>query len=300
MAHTTPQTGEPGNPYEGTAWFTWTAPASGPATFTTAAGPADIPLDVYTGSQLATLTWVAMSQYDSARRGYVATFDAVAGTTYRIRTKGAVVGTQQLTWNRPAGESELPVAEMAYPDPGALVRGVAFLDATVFDRRGIERVDFLAGGTVIAAGSIGYGHASGYWDTRERPDGPVDVTARAVDRWGNAATSQPVRVVVDNTAPRTAIATGPTGTVTSRTARFTFSAGETAAAWSCRLDRYAWRPCAAAVTISKLSDGPHALEVRAEDLAGNIDFTPARRLWSVSGGEAQPAGAPVLAAARVR
>ena len=95
-------------------------------------------------------------------------------------------------------------------------------------------------------------------------------------------------VVVDNTAPQTQILSGPSAATASRSAKFTFSAGEPVKEWWCRLDQYAWLPCGSSLTVTKLSDGLHKLEVRAKDFAGNLDVTPARWVWSVTGAEAQP------------
>jgi hypothetical protein len=47
--------------------------------------------------------------------------------------------------------------------------------------------------------------------------------------------------------------------------------------FECRLDSVdpaAWKPCSSPATFSGLSDGPHKIEVRSTDAAGNVDPTP--------------------------
>ena len=48
-----------------------------------------------------------------------------------------------------------------------------------------------------------------------------------------------------------------------------------------RARRCAWEPCTSPRTWSGLADSDHAVEVRAIDMAGNADLTPARRAWRV-------------------
>lgn len=102
---TTGATAEPAEPaHDGDAaghsvWFTWTAPADGPVTFSTCGSDHDTVLAVYTGSALGGLTRVAADDDTcelGARTGVVAT----AGTTYRIAVDGfhGAAGAATLTW----------------------------------------------------------------------------------------------------------------------------------------------------------------------------------------------------------
>ncbi len=85
----------------------------------------------------------------------------------------------------------------------------------------------------------------------------------------------------DTRPPATTIESGPSGTVLSTTAAFTFSSNEAAATFECSLDDAAFSPCASPKTYSSLSVGAHTLKARAKDAAGNVDATPAARSWTV-------------------
>lgn len=85
---------------------------------------------------------------------------------------------------------------------------------------------------------------------------------------------------VDTVAPATTI---DTRDVTGRHARFTFTetAGESA---SCRLTGTgagAWEECTSPVSYTDLAPGSYRFEVRATDLAGNTQPTPASHAWVV-------------------
>jgi hypothetical protein len=292
MAHATEQPGEPDTHASGTTWFSWTAPASGPVTLSTVGSEYAIGIDAYTGSQLTGLTWVLGTEY--ADGGYTGTFQATAGTSYRIRIRGAVLGQSQLTWNQTPTETEAPVADILWPLAGAYVRERASITARAFDRREVSRVDFYAGTTKVGSyGPPGYGQATVSVDTRTLPDGPTRLTAVAVDSFRNVgAPSPPVEVIVDNTAPQTTITAGPPASTTSRSASFSFAASEPVVERLCRLDHEAWFACAETLTIEQLADGPHTLDVRTKDRAGNLDLTHASRTWTVLGTEPEPSPEP--------
>jgi hypothetical protein len=89
----------------------------------------------------------------------------------------------------------------------------------------------------------------------------------------------------DQDAPQTSITRTqlPDGSVL-----FRFSSDETAT-FSCSLDGAGWQPCAASTTYSTLEPGWHTLEVRATDLDGNTDPTPAQTSWKTTGQDGSPA-----------
>ncbi|HET9450298.1 MAG TPA: hypothetical protein VFO83_05425, partial [Aggregicoccus sp.] len=73
---------------------------------------------------------------------------------------------------------------------------------------------------------------------------------------------------------------GPTGTVASPSARFTFSSNVGDATFECSLDGAAFAPCTSPADYAQLADGAHTFRVRAL-LTGAADQTPATRSWSV-------------------
>jgi hypothetical protein len=87
----------------------------------------------------------------------------------------------------------------------------------------------------------------------------------------------------DTTAPDTALTAGPSGTTAERAATVTYSSPEPGVTFECALDGGPFAPCpVAGRTWTDLAVGHHVVEVRARDLAGNRDQTPARREWDIT------------------
>lgn len=72
---------------------------------------------------------------------------------------------------------------------------------------------------------------------------------------------------------------GPSGTTTDATPTFTFASSEPGT-FECRADDAPFAPCDSPWTV-QLADGPHTVQVRALDEAGNADPTPATRTFTV-------------------
>ncbi|MFZ5443974.1 MAG: Ig-like domain-containing protein, partial [Myxococcota bacterium] len=139
-------------------------------------------------------------------------------------------------------------------------------------------IDGVAVGTTTASGSGAWSFTPG----TALAGGSHTVRATATDAAGNTSpTSNTNTFTVDATAPETTIASGPTGTVSSTTASFTFTSDDPAATFECSLDGAAYAACPASHSLSGLADGSHTLSVRARDGAGNVDPTPATRTWTV-------------------
>ncbi len=85
----------------------------------------------------------------------------------------------------------------------------------------------------------------------------------------------------DTSPPQTSIDSGPSGTVGSTSATFTFSSDEAGSSFECRLDAGSWESCTSPNTSSGLGTGAHTFAVRATDAAGNTDATPASRTWTI-------------------
>ena len=154
-------------------WYRWTAPASGPVNFNTGpgegGGPAsnfDTVLAVYTGSSVGALTPIIKN--DDVNPGVVrtstVTFNAVAGTTYRIAVDGwksssgfVPDGTIWLNW----GQSNVAPTTVQFSTSAFSVsEGAA--TATVNVTR--------AGGTNVAF-SLGYSVLPGTADTGDYTSG---------------------------------------------------------------------------------------------------------------------------------
>jgi peptidoglycan/xylan/chitin deacetylase (PgdA/CDA1 family) len=125
-------------------------------------------------------------------------------------------------------------------------------------------------------------------------DGPHTFQARARNGSG-VVDSSPAgwTWAVDGTAPDTSITGGPTGTVTSTSAAFSF-AGTEPGSFECRLDAGAWGACTSPKSYSGIATGSHSFAVRAKDAAGNVDSTPAERTWTVEAQTPDPASSTVV------
>ena len=86
---------------------------------------------------------------------------------------------------------------------------------------------------------------------------------------------------VDLTPPNTTIVTGPSGLVPVASASFTFTASEPDATFACSLDGAPFGPCTSPYTAPGLAQGAHGFAVRATDVAGHLDPSPATRTWTV-------------------
>lgn len=148
------------------------------------------------------------------------------------------------------------------------------------------------------------------WDTIAVSDGGHTLTATATDRAGNRVSATRV-VVVDNTPPRTRILTGPTGTIGETSAVITFGGSDnmtdpSALRYAWRVDGGDWSSSSqdSSASLTSLAAGLHRFEVKARDLAGNEDPTPATieftvrplqlRITSPSDGSRVPAGLVVV------
>jgi Bacterial Ig domain/RTX calcium-binding nonapeptide repeat (4 copies)/Calcineurin-like phosphoesterase len=112
--------------------------------------------------------------------------------------------------------------------------------------------------------------------------GPHTFRVRARDAAGNLEPI-PARHLwrVDQKAPATTIlfsstARGPRGEAT-----FFFGSSETRSTFTCSVDGGPWQPCSSPTTLAGVAAGRHSFRVRAADAAGNVDWIPAVREWTV-------------------
>jgi hypothetical protein len=113
------------------------------------------------------------------------------------------------------------------------------------------------------------------------PDGVHAFVVRPTDGAGNAGTAATRSWSIDATAPETRLGSRPRSGTTVLSATFTFSASE-AAAFECRLDAMAFVACSSPSAYVRLARTGHTFQVRAIDLAGNVDSTPAIHRWTIS------------------
>ena len=86
---------------------------------------------------------------------------------------------------------------------------------------------------------------------------------------------------VDTTAPPVPVfLTGPTGTVNSAAATFTFSDSEAGVVFQCSLDLAPFVLCSSPATVSSLAQGAHTFRIRASDTLGNTSSS-AGWTWAV-------------------
>lgn len=112
---------------------------------------------------------------------------------------------------------------------------------------------------------------------------------------GNDARAQAFDLVVDDVVvsaeeqeppadsePDTVIDQGPSGTVATGDASFSFSSTQQDAIFECTLDGEPWEVCTSPTDYSGLTDGEHGFQVRAISVGGTADSTPAARTWTVA------------------
>lgn len=87
----------------------------------------------------------------------------------------------------------------------------------------------------------------------------------------------------DITSPDTTITAAPASSLRSRTATLSFTGSEAGSTFECSLDKSPWAACASPMSYGDLVVGPHYVQVRATDPAGNPDQSPATASFSVVG-----------------
>ena len=106
-------------------------------------------------------------------------------------------------------------------------------------------------------------------------NGAHAVSVRAMDAASNIdATPASRSFTVDTTAPETTITTKPARRITKKKVKLAFSS-EAGATFQCQVDGKAWQSCTSPLKL-KVKAGKHVVLVRAVDVAGNADATPAK------------------------
>ncbi|RKG66136.1 hypothetical protein D7W79_36985, partial [Corallococcus exercitus] len=147
-------------------------------------------------------------------------------------------------------------------EPGAQVR--LFLDGTIQ-------------GGVVASAMGAWSFGSGLTVS----SGLHTVSVTATDAVGNVSPEARVTFSVDRDAPETALSASVPVLSNSPEASFTFSSEDSRATFECRFDTGAFTSCIPPLSRSGLTDGTYTVQVRAVDMAGNVDPTPASFTWTV-------------------
>jgi len=121
-------------------------------------------------------------------------------------------------------------------------------------------------------------------------EGSHTVAVAAIDEAGNVdPTPATATFTVDLTAPDTQILTGPAegSTVSAASAVFTIAGTDNLTppaqlAFSYSVDGGSYSGTATTISLTSLANGAHTLQVRATDLAGNVDATPATRHFTIA------------------
>jgi sugar lactone lactonase YvrE len=188
-----------------------------------------------------------------------------------------------------------PALVFQAPPAGAFVRGTVPVHAQAHDAgSGAASLGLAAGGPPLLASlspapPAATLTATATWSTLAVPDGPQTLTATTTDRAGNSAAATRT-IIVDNTPPDTQITHGPEGTINEASATFTFTgtdaltpAATLGLAWRLDAGPYSAFSTTGRATVTGLAPGSHVFAVKARDLAGNEDPTPAQRAFQVGG-----------------
>jgi len=124
------------------------------------------------------------------------------------------------------------------------------------------------------------------------PEGQYTFRARVTDEAGNVSAAAIYTWTVDLTPPETTIDTVPSNPTNSATTKLTFSSDDPSATFECNMDAQDFAPCSSPLISGSLSDGFHIFRVRATDLAGNVDASPASSAFTVDTTPRQPVTNP--------
>ncbi|MEM6533694.1 MAG: hypothetical protein AAF654_13805 [Myxococcota bacterium] len=185
-----------------------------------------------------------------------------------------------LTWTDgltlPTGSSRLSFAGEASSD--------ALVTAELITRGGDRLADVFVGSTPTAAGL----RFAGAIELREielaalAAAGSVAVSITATDPVGNARNEALAPRPLDTASPETELLATPGPSPLTRSVSFEFaSPSSDLADFECRLAPDAYTPCVSPWDPVLTSSGPHTAEIRARDMAGNVDSTPATHTFEI-------------------
>ncbi len=155
-----------------------------------------------------------------------------------------------------------PVAiTLAAPDAGA----------------GLDQIRYTTDGTdpTILTGAV---YNSGFGVAGE---GVTTIKYRAFDLIGNDTGVQTQTIRIDTIVPDTTIDSSPAAASPDPTPTFTFSSPEAGTTFQVRLNGGSWTSETSPLTLGPLAENTYTFDVRATDVAGNVDATPASFTFTV-------------------
>jgi hypothetical protein len=163
----------------------------------------------------------------------------------------------------------------ATPPPAPTVTGGPLGTSAAFAVSDAE-----AGATVeCRLDSAAFASCSGVVTLTNLSTGQHTFEVRARDAYGNVSSSTLRSWSAGPLPPPAPTVTGP-GATTGSNATIQFADAQTVI-FECRLDAAAWATCSSPRSLTGLSSGPHAFDVRARDLLGN--YSPATSVsWTVN------------------
>ncbi|MCK4473956.1 lamin tail domain-containing protein [Candidatus Parcubacteria bacterium] len=113
-------------------------------------------------------------------------------------------------------------------------------------------------------------------------EGENIIEIKAEDEAGNQSEPTILTLILDTIPPETILSLEnlPPSFTLSTTANFSFSANENCV-FKCQIDALGWEDCESVKTYTELSQGYKIFQVKAIDLAGNHDLTPAIHFWTI-------------------
>ena len=194
----TKETGEPnhaGNAGGKSIWYRWTAPASGSVKITTVGSNFDTLLGVYTGTSVGALTTIASNNNSGGVTSSV-TFNAVAGTIYRIAVDGnnGATGNVTLNWTLTPGtptDTTPPTLTITSHTNGQTVSTATIIvKGTATDSgRGNSGISSVTVNAVRATGDTATGAGTANWSrTVALNPGANTITVIAKDSKANSTT----------------------------------------------------------------------------------------------------------------
>lgn len=88
-------------------------------------------------------------------------------------------------------------------------------------------------------------------------------------------------LTTDATPPKTKVTKKPPTSTTKRKAKIRFTSNEAGSTFQCKVDRKRWKPCSSPLTLKNLKVGKHQVQIRAIDVAGNVETSRAKVRWRV-------------------